>query len=949
VLRARPRAFRQVVHGVEGIETPLVGRQDELKFLQDALLGAIEDREGQVVTISGEAGVGKSRLLYEFQNWIELLPQRVRFFQGKARQEAQGLPYGLLRDMVAFRFQMLDDDRVEEVWRKLETGFGEIFGSGDEGQMRAHILGQLLGYDFSLSPHLKRVINDPEQLRNQGLMYLVEYFKALCERGPVVVFLEDLHWADDSSLDAINRLGELAPHQSFLVVSATRHTLFERRPYWGEGLIYHHFIELEPLSRRESRQLVSEILKLVEETPQSLRDLVVEGGEGNPFYIEELIKMLVESGVIAKGKEHWYVEVERLEQLTVPATLAGVLQARLDSLPTEERVVLQQASVVGRLFWDRVVAYIHAVEAGDGGEERVPEALAALRGRELVYRREDSAFTDAREYLFKHDILREVTYESVLKRLRKAYHALAADWLIVHSGERVGEYRGLIAEHLLLGGRKDQALIYLQEAGEAALASFANPEAEIYFRRALDLSPGEAQQARLLAGMGEALRRQAKREESAQAFRKSIELYRRMDDLDQVAYLYASLSFLLWRIDYLQAWKACQEGLELLEGAPDSRGLAYLLAEAGRTAHFRAEPIERIEALCQRAITMAEKLGEVEVQGDALITQAIQFRDISQSINMLEKVVALTESIGPCETVERAHTDLGYLYDTYIIDINAAIRESNKAAEIARQIGDIDGMFFNLSNVGLSQIEQGNLDSVIEDLEEFLRHSATSPAQVDEFLQFCSSYMLFARGEWWPALEFFRNEQDKRRKGGNLQDIAQGNLALVLIILDLNCFAGLVDLSEAEAVLLENIEIGWSIPESRYLLVVVYARKDRLMEARTQLTVANETIGEQEYNNQKVNRLEAEAELALAEKRWSEAIAALQYRMEIYRAAGFRWRWARDLIRLGHAFHQQDGLGDQERAQETYKQSLEMFTEMGATGYINALKSRLQDLEEKSR
>ncbi len=214
------------------------------------------------------------------------------------------MPYGLLRDLFAFRFQILDDDPWMRSGSKLEAGFGEVFGSGEEGQMRAHFLGQLLGYDFSHSHHLKGVFKDAEQLRNRGLMYLVEYFKALCERSPVVVFLEDLHWADDSSLDAVNRLGELAPHQSLLIVCAARGIPCSSAGRTGErGLEYHHFIELQPLSKRESRQLVGEILKLVDEIPPELRELVVEGGEGNPFYIEELIKMLVESGVIVKGEE----------------------------------------------------------------------------------------------------------------------------------------------------------------------------------------------------------------------------------------------------------------------------------------------------------------------------------------------------------------------------------------------------------------------------------------------------------------------------------------------------------------------------------------------------------------------------------------------------------------------------------------------------------------------
>jgi class 3 adenylate cyclase len=208
VLRARPRAFRIYTRGVEGVETRMIGRHDELKYLQDALLTAIEEDEGQLVTITGEAGVGKSRLLYEFENWIELQPQQVYFFEGRGRQEAQGLPYGLLRDMFGFRFQIQDEDSAETAREKIQTGFTEVFDGGNESLMRAHILGQLLGFDLRASPHLKGMLEDAEQLRNRALMYLGEYFQELCRQDPVVILLEDIHWADDSSLDALNWLGE---------------------------------------------------------------------------------------------------------------------------------------------------------------------------------------------------------------------------------------------------------------------------------------------------------------------------------------------------------------------------------------------------------------------------------------------------------------------------------------------------------------------------------------------------------------------------------------------------------------------------------------------------------------------------------------------------------------------------------------------------------------------
>jgi len=156
VERARPRAFWTRTLEVEGIETRMVGRDRELQYLEDALRDLLDDGQGGLITISGEAGVGKSRLLYEFENWIELLPEYVLFFQGRGRRETQHQPYTLLRDVFTYRFQIQEHDSLEQVHQKLETGFGEAFGMDERGQKRVHIIGQLLGLDFHTSPHLQR-------------------------------------------------------------------------------------------------------------------------------------------------------------------------------------------------------------------------------------------------------------------------------------------------------------------------------------------------------------------------------------------------------------------------------------------------------------------------------------------------------------------------------------------------------------------------------------------------------------------------------------------------------------------------------------------------------------------------------------------------------------------------------------------------------------------------
>jgi predicted ATPase/class 3 adenylate cyclase len=502
LLAAKPRSFRTRKRGVEGVETRMVGREGELQTLQNAFFSAVEDDERSMVTIVGEPGMGKSRLLYEFENWLDLRPEPVKLFRGRARQETQRIPYGLLRDLFAFRYGVQDDDSLTEVWRKFEVGIPE-FEAGSAGQAetppaglaRAHFIGELLGYDFSQSPFVQEAKADPRQIHDRALLYLGEYFKAAARKHPVVILLEDLHWADDSSLDFCQRLALALHDQRALLIGAARPALYERRPHWMEGQDFHQRLELHPLSKRDSRRLVEEVLQKVVDLPEALRELVVSNAEGNPFYVEELIKMLIEDGAIVKGEQVWRVSPDRLAEVRVPQTLTGVLQARLDSLPEPERALLQQASVVGRVFWDQLVSFLSQSDETqvEGGVESV---LAVLREKEMVYRREFSIFAGAAEHIFKHAVLREVTYETVLKRLRRLYHQRAADWLKQQNSERRGELTGWIADHLEQAGSKAEAVVLLARAGDEAAAKYINPEALQFYSRALALAPDTDLQTR---------------------------------------------------------------------------------------------------------------------------------------------------------------------------------------------------------------------------------------------------------------------------------------------------------------------------------------------------------------------------------------------------------------------------------------------------------------------
>ncbi len=939
ILNAKPRAFRSYTRGVEGVETRMVGRHDELKYLQDALMSAIEEGEGQLVTIMGEAGVGKSRLLYEFLNWSELLPPpSVLFYEGRAHQEAQGMPLAMLRNVFEFRFQLQETDSKEAMREKVEAGFEQVFGRDDSGQMHAHLLGQWLGFDFSTSPHLKAVVNDPEQLRNRGQMYLDEYFKGLCAQGPTVVILEELHWADNSSLDTLNWLGERFQHKPMLFVCAARHSLLERRPFWGEGMSYHHRLDLEPLSRRESHELVREILKLTDHVPAELYDLVVEGAEGNPFYVEELVKMLVEDGVVVKGEESWRVLPGRLSEVKVPPTLAGVLQARLESLPPDEQQVLQQASVVGRLFWDQVVKYIQSAEGGM--PQDVSKLLGSLRGREMVYRREASAFADSSEYLFKHDILREVTYESVLKRLRRKYHSLVADWLINQVAGRVMEFSGLIAGHLLQADRKEEAGEFFLQAGKAALGSYANHEAEKYFRHALEQPQQDYKKAVTLAGLGEVLFRQGTKTEAVDRIKQGIEIVMNLGDLDYAASLYARMAYVQWMTDYQAAWESCQEGLSRLEGAPESPGKARLLADAGRAAFFVKIPHEQVNSLCQRAIAMAERQGDVAAKAEAEITLGMAAENMDQAIHIFDWVVRFCEANQLWDQARRAHGNLAVWH----LNLETAYQHSMQAIDISLRTGNVEILLFDLRNLSFLLSSMGYMNTVVDKLREILRNSTVPQSRIDDFLQIIDSEQLAWRGEWSEALESIHRSLEESRRTTRYQEIGNYNFVLADVYLQLSIFTGLTDLSEAENAMKENIELGNRTRFPYFVLARLAARQGRLEEARRQLNEAIAGLSQPIGVDYEMDKMVVEVEIAQAEGRWDEAISIFRALIAKSTDFGNKVYEARALVRLGDALKSRDQAGDREEAEQAYRRALEMFTQMDTPGYIQVLEERLQAL-----
>lgn len=743
VKAVKPRAFRVATRGVEGIETRTIGREAELLTLQTIFREAAEKGETHLLTLVGEPGVGKSRLLYEFENWVEILPQRTLYFKGRAVPEMRHHPAALLRDLFSFRFEIRDADSVQVMREKFLAGMAKWV----EPDMAA-ILGQLAGFDFSQMPAVQAALANPN-FDAFAVACLVAYFQALAETTPVLVLLEDIHWADERSLDLIDRLLKALPARRLLVVCLTRPTLYEHRPSWGEGRAHTIRLDLKPLSPEGSRALVEEILQHVESLPTALRETIVSQAEGNPFYIEELIKMLLDEGVIVRALDveaRWQVQVERLDKIHVPTTLTAVLQARLDGLPPSEREVLQRASVIGRQFWDTAVDYL----AEEGHTTLAAESLPALRVRELVFRHEHSAFEGAQEYLFKHALLRDVAYESVLRRLRRAYHRQAAEWLIRTSGARVDEYASLIAEHFVLAEDSRREAEWQGRAAKQAAAQYAHPEALRRLNRALELSPADDIRARFdlllervqiygrrgqrelqhqdsieLEALAERLNDPARRTDAAlqrgeyhrcvsdfpaalEAGQWAVQWAEATNDLSRQADARLLCAMSLYRMDNrVNAKSQLEEGLALARIAGNRRIEGEVLLWLSGLASIEDDlPAQR--ARIEEALHLFRGIGDIYMEGQTLRNLGLLLEDEKDYLAAqiaYEQALQLLHKAGDQANAGWTLRDLGGLA-LELGDYATAQVRLGQALDTARKLGDRHGECLNLHILGLLALNQ---------------------------------------------------------------------------------------------------------------------------------------------------------------------------------------------------------------------------------------------------
>ena len=469
--------------GVQGVRVPLLGRDTELAQLQQAFVDVASGRTGLLsVTVVADAGLGKSRLLDELGLWLQQHSAGLTRLDAQGAEGRRGQPYGLMRELFMRHLGLDARDVTGDLRAAWLQAVQPVLGERSD----ATVLGHLLGLNFSDETEVHALRNDARALRDRAFFHALQWLTQIAQAAPpLVLALDDIHWADDGSLDFLQELQRSQAQLPVLLLNLARPLLLERRPAWCSGDRARR-INLAPLSASASRTLSQALLQHLPEVPAQLAQLVAQGAEGNPFFMEELVNMLIDQGAIEVQGDQWTLAPNRLMALQLPTTLEGVLQARLSALPQDRRRALQLASVVGTVFWDQALQELDVAAVS---------ALGELANRELIQPRQDSRLAGSSEYEFRHHTVHRVAYDNLLKRVRAVAHGLLARWLAQQPS--AAALQDQIAEHFERGGDTALACAAWTRAAQSAQMRFANAEALGHAARAWALTGEHDTQDRL--------------------------------------------------------------------------------------------------------------------------------------------------------------------------------------------------------------------------------------------------------------------------------------------------------------------------------------------------------------------------------------------------------------------------------------------------------------------
>jgi predicted ATPase/class 3 adenylate cyclase len=719
------RAVR-VVAGARGslkserLEAPFVGRERELRLIKDLFHGSAEEGRAHLVSVTGLAGIGKSRLVWEFFKYFDGLPQVTWWHRGRCLAYGEGVTYWALADMVRMRARIAEDEDPASARTKLRSTLEEHVLDLDERRFIEPKLAQLLGLEQ---------LGTLEREQLFGACRL--FFERLAETNPTVMVFEDVQWADQSLLDFIEYLLDSSRNFPLYVLTLGRPELAERRPTWGAGRRNFTSLYLDPLSRDAMQRLLD---GLVPGLPPDLQAQILERAEGVPLYAVETARMLLDRGLLVE-EDDVYRLTGRVDALDVPETLHALIAARLDGLPDEERRLLQDGAVLGKTFSRAALA---AVTGTFEAELEAP--LTSLVRKEVLGVQSDPRSPEHGQYGFLQDLVRHVAYETLSKRERLARHLRAAEHLDAAFPDE-DEIAEVLASHYVEAFRlateaddapriKAKAREMLVRAGDRAESLAANEEAARYFDRAAELTEDPLERAELLDRSGQMAWKSGAVDRATEHFASAIAEYEAHGEARAAARVARRQAEVEMSSGHLQdAIERMERALAVIgEDEPDEDVIALLTKLA--SGHWFAGNPTRGKDLIERALELAEALWLPEFISYGLFTKS-----------------TLASAEG------RAEESIALLNHSLTLALEHDLSDRAAAA------------YFNLSDHGF---RRDRLRDSLEHLNEALTHARRVGERLREWeLLGEMTYPLYLLGEWNQSLEVFAEiPQEQIREGG---------------------------------------------------------------------------------------------------------------------------------------------------------------------------------------
>ena len=638
--------------------TPMVGRDVELAMLKEQYGRTVSDSSPMLVSVIGEPGIGKSRIVRELARYIDSLTDIiVTWRQGRCLPYGEGMTFWALSEIVRAHTGILDSDTPQEADAKLRSAVDALpLDRGQVDWIRSH-----------LAPLVGLVREDAEAADDQNELFTAwrRFFESLATDRPLVLLFEDLQWANDALLEFIEHLAEWTGPVPLLIVCAARPELLDRRAGWGGGQRNSMTIALAPLTQDDTGTLLSTLLEGTE-LPTVTRAAILAKAGGNPLYAEEFVRMLFDPHVSLGDRP-----APLAENIPVPETVHALIAARLDALPPVEKALLHDASVVGEVFWAGAVAAMGGMD-----EAEAADRLQQLGRKELVRARPTSTIDGQREYAFWHSLVRDVCYGQIPRSARAPKHLAVASWSERIAGERVGDYSELLAYHHGMAlelyraqGSPEQVSQLAQStarflliAGDRAM-SLDIARASAHYDRALELLPeGSADRGRVLVASAEAAGAAGRLDDAEREYEEAEGLFRASGDDLALGETLARRARNMHRVgDSGPARIMADESVRLLERLPPSTQLARAYGRAAGMALVGGRYEESLD-LAGKALDLAQRLGlEDEV------VRARQFRGSAlcelgdaEGVEDLREAVRMGLELGLGEETALAYGNLAY-------------------------------------------------------------------------------------------------------------------------------------------------------------------------------------------------------------------------------------------------------------------------------------------------